>query len=55
MKQENKQVVWVGYGLALGAGLGLVAGLLFFDAYLWPLLIGAALGLVVGAIVGLRA
>ena len=38
-----------GYGLVMGAALGLLAGvLLSSELWVWPL-IGAALGLVVGA------
>lgn len=40
-----------GFGLALGAGVGMVAGLLVTDeAWIWWLLVGAALGLVIGAV-----
>lgn len=40
---------WTGVCLALGAGLGLVVGLLGIDQWWWGLIGGAAVGLVVGA------
>lgn len=40
-----------GFGLALGAGVGVVAGLMVTDdAWIWWLLVGAAVGLVIGAV-----
>lgn len=40
-----------GVGLALGAGFGMVAGLLVTDdAWIWWLIVGAAVGLVIGAV-----
>ncbi|MDX5400273.1 MAG: hypothetical protein LPK92_11230 [Actinomycetes bacterium] len=42
---------YAGLGIVFGAGLGLIAGLLLVDAWWWGMLIGAMLGLVVGAIV----
>lgn len=37
-------------GLILGAGIGMVVGTLVTDVWIWWLLAGAALGLVIGAV-----
>jgi hypothetical protein len=50
MKGMNRQqtvLFWVGAGLAIGAGVGMVV----FDALLPGILIGMILGVVVGALV----
>lgn len=42
--------VRTGLGIALGAGLGMLAGLLVTDdAWIWWLIVGAAAGLIIGA------
>ncbi len=44
-----------GFGLAFGAGVGMVGGLLVADdAWIWWLIVGAAVGLVIGAIMDSR-
>lgn len=43
-----------GVGMAVGAGLGLVFGLLLFDGWWVGPMIGVGLGLVVGAVVDLQ-
>lgn len=43
-----------GVGMTVGAGLGLVFGLLLFDGWWVGPMIGVGLGLVVGAVVDLQ-
>jgi len=50
IKQDTtkRKPVYTATGIALGAGLGLVASLLFFDNLALSLIFGAAVGLVIG-------
>ncbi len=41
---------WTGVGVVIGAALGLLFGLLMFDGAWWAPTVGAAVGIVVGAI-----
>lgn len=41
---------YAGLGVTFGAGLGLVAGILFLDAWWFGMVIGAVLGLVIGSL-----
>jgi predicted lysophospholipase L1 biosynthesis ABC-type transport system permease subunit len=52
-KQDTtkRKPVYTASGIALGAGLGLVASLLFFDNLALSLIFGAAVGLVIGALI----
>jgi hypothetical protein len=43
--------IWAGAGLAIGAALGLLFGQMMFDGSVWSLMIGAGVGLIVGAVV----
>lgn len=45
---------YTGTGIALGAGLGIVFGLLLLPTWWWGPLIGAVAGLLVGAVVDSR-
>lgn len=46
---------WTGIGVVFGAALGLLFGLLIFEGAWWSPVVGAALGIVVGAVVDGRA
>ena len=50
-KGENsrKTVYYAGSGLAIGAAIGMIFGLMLFENLAWGCVIGAALGLVIGA------
>ena len=50
-KGENsrKTVYYAGSGLAIGAAIGMIFGLMLFENLAWGCAIGAALGLVIGA------
>ena len=50
-KGENsrKTVYYVGSGLAIGAAIGMIFGLMLFENLAWGCVIGAAVGLVIGA------
>ena len=50
-KGENsrKTVYYAGAGLAIGAAIGMIFGLMLFENLAWGCVIGAALGLVIGA------
>lgn len=56
-KQDTtkRKPVYTASGIALGAGLGLVASLLFFDNLALSLIFGAAVGLVIGALIDWQA
>ncbi|NCD20367.1 MAG: hypothetical protein EOL89_10385 [Actinobacteria bacterium] len=41
---------YTGLGVAFGAGLGLLVGILFLDTWWFGMAIGAAIGLVVGSL-----
>lgn len=42
---------WTGTGIALGAALGIIGGLLLLENWFFGPVIGAAVGLLIGAIV----
>jgi hypothetical protein len=42
---------WTGTGIALGAGLGIIGGLLLLENWFFGPIIGASVGLLIGAIV----
>ena len=50
-KGENsrKTAYYAGSGLAIGAAIGMIFGLMLFENLAWGCVIGAALGLVIGA------
>ena len=50
-KGENsrKTVYYAGSGLAIGAAIGMIFGLMLFENLAWGCVIGAAVGLVMGA------
>lgn len=56
-KQDTtkRNPVYTASGIALGAGLGLVASLLFIDNLALSLIFGAAVGLVIGALIDWQA
>ncbi|MGM0385629.1 MAG: hypothetical protein ACQERF_06590 [Actinomycetota bacterium] len=41
---------YTGLGVAFGAGLGLIAGILFLETWWFGMVIGAAIGLVIGSV-----
>ena len=47
--KTNKSAYYAGAGLATGAAIGMIFGLLLFENLAWGCVIGAAVGLVVGA------
>jgi uncharacterized membrane protein len=51
----KRKLIYIGSGIALGAGLGLIASLLFFDNLALSLIFGAAVGLVIGALIDWQA
>ena len=48
-EKSRKTVYYAGSGLAIGAAIGMIFGLLLFENLAWGCVIGAAVGLVVGA------
>ena len=50
-RRENsrKTVYTTGTGLAIGAAIGMIFGLMLFENLAWGCVIGAALGLLIGA------
>ncbi len=56
-KQDTakRKPIYTATGIALGTGLGLVASLLFFDNLALGLVFGAAVGLVIGALIDFQA
>lgn len=42
---------WTGIGLVFGAAVGLLLGMLVFEANWWAPMVGVTVGLLVGAIV----
>lgn len=46
---KRKTVYYAGSGLAVGAAIGMIFGLLLFEDLAWGCFIGAALGLLIGA------
>ncbi len=50
-KKENshKTAYYSGAGLAIGAAVGMIFGLILFENLAWGCVIGAAVGLVIGA------
>jgi uncharacterized membrane protein len=49
-QQQKRKTSYTGIGIALGAPLGLIFGLLLFDNNGLGIVLGAALGVVIGAI-----
>jgi uncharacterized membrane protein len=45
----RKTAYYAGSGLAIGAAIGMIFGLLLFENLAWGCVIGAAVGLVMGA------
>ena len=52
---KKRKPIYTATGIALGAGLGLIASLLFFDNLALGLVFGAAVGLVIGALIDFQA
>ena len=48
-RSSRKTAYYAGSGLAIGAAIGMVFGLMLFENLAWGCVIGAAVGLVVGA------
>ena len=48
-EMPRKNVYYTGSGLGIGAVIGLIFGLLLFENLPWGCVIGAAVGLVIGA------
>jgi len=46
---SHKTVYYAGSGLAIGAAIGMIFGLMLFENLAWGCVIGAAVGLVMGA------
>jgi len=46
---NRKTVYYAGSGLAIGAAIGMIFGLLLFENLAWGCVIGSALGLLIGA------
>ena len=46
---NRKAEYYAGSGLAIGAGIGMIFGLLLFENLAWGCVIGSALGLLIGA------
>jgi len=46
---SHKTFYYAGSGLAIGAAIGMIFGLLLFENLAWGCVIGTAVGLVVGA------
>ncbi len=49
----EKEPEYIGTGLAIGAGIGLIVGM-FLDQLVYGLLIGTAIGLIIGSILDAR-
>lgn len=50
--RRSRGFVWPGFGLAIGAGLGAIVGLIWSPSlFVVGMTVGASLGLVVGAII----
>lgn len=54
-KQKRFDPNYRGSGMAIGAALGLIFGMLLFDKIALGLVFGAAIGLVIGSIVDMQA
>jgi len=52
-KGENsrKTAYYAGSGLAIGAAIGMIFGLMLFENLAWGCVIGAGVGLVIGAVI----
>jgi uncharacterized membrane protein len=48
-KNFRKSVYYAGAGMAIGAAIGMIFGLMLFENLAWGCVIGTAVGLVVGA------
>ncbi|MCK4356167.1 glycine zipper family protein [Candidatus Bipolaricaulota bacterium] len=48
-RSSRKTAYYAGSGLAIGAAIGVVFGLMLFENLAWGCVIGAAVGLVIGA------
>lgn len=54
-KQKRADPNYRGSGMAIGAGLGLIFGMLLFDKIALGLVLGVAIGLGIGSIVDMQA
>ena len=50
-EKSRKTVYYAGSGLAIGAAIGMIFGLLLFEDLAWGCVIGAAAGLLIGAVI----
>jgi len=50
-QNSRKTVYYAGAGMAIGAAIGMIFGLLLFENLPWGCVIGTAVGLVMGAAV----
>ena len=50
-RKSSGKWIYAGIGLAIGAGLGILIGLIFLDQLVYGLITGAAAGLIIGAVV----
>ncbi|MBL7066064.1 MAG: glycine zipper family protein [Anaerolineae bacterium] len=48
-EKSRKTVYYAGAGLAIGAAIGMIFGLMLFENLAWGCVIGTAVGLVIGA------
>jgi hypothetical protein len=48
-QNSRKTAYYAGAGLAIGAAIGMIFGLMLFENLAWGCVIGAAVGLVIGA------
>lgn len=50
-RSSRKTAYYAGSGLAIGAAIGMIFGLMLFENMAWGCVIGAAIGLVIGAVI----
>ena len=51
----RKTAYYAGSGLAIGAAIGMIFGLMLFENLAWGCVIGAGVGLVIGAVIDAQA
>jgi len=51
---KNKKILYAGVGIPIGAGIGFIVGLIFFDNMVLGIGAGAGIGLIIGAIIDLQ-
>lgn len=53
-KNENKKLMYAGVGIAIGAAIGFIVGLILFDNMVLGTGAGAGIGLIMGAVIDLQ-